>query len=157
MRGRLPLAALTLLALCGSAAADSLTYSNDRFGTHLTFPAELFDTRLTPPDNGDGMSWTSGEGASLSVYGAYNALEQSPADLLADISATRAADGQVTYARTRDNWVVVTGTSGDDVFYERHVFGARDAIHSMVLAYPRKLADKYNPLVGPIANSLGGP
>jgi hypothetical protein len=157
MRGRFLLAALALLLAPGAAAADSLSYSNDRFGTRLTFPAEVFDTRLDPPDNGDGMSWTSRDGASLAVYGAYNVLEQTPAKLLADISARRAAEGEVTYARSRGNWVVVSGTAGPDIFYERHVFGADDIIHSVVLTYPRAQAGKYNPIVGPIANSLDGP
>lgn len=157
MRGRSFLAALALLLAPGIAAADSLTYSNDRFGTRLTFPAELFDTRLDPPANGDGMSWTAQDGASLAVYGGYNVQEQSPAELLADISATRAAEGTVTYSRSRDNWAVVSGTSGPSIFYERHMFGAGDVIHSMVLTYPRALGGKYNPIVGPIANSLGGP
>lgn len=157
MRARLVLTALALLLAPGAAGADSLTYSNDRFGTRLTFPAELFDTRLDPPENGDGMTWTSRDGASLAVYAGYNALEQRPDELLAGIMAARAAGGEVTYSRSRGNWVVVSGTAGSDIFYERHVFGADDVIHSMVLTYPRARAGKYNPLVGPIANSLDGP
>ena len=157
MRARLLIAAMALLLASGAAVADSLTYSNDRFGTRLTFPAELFETRLDPPDDGDGMSWTSQDGASLAVYGSYNVQEQSPAELLAAISALRSKGGRVTYSRSADGWAVVSGMSGADIFYERHVFGADDVIHSMVLSYPKELGGKYNPVVGPIAKSLDGP
>jgi hypothetical protein len=34
------------VSLAAAARADSLIYTNDRFGTHVTFPAELFETRL---------------------------------------------------------------------------------------------------------------
>lgn len=156
MRLRTFLLALALLP-SAPAAADSLSYSNDRFGTRLTFPAELFEMRLEPPANGDGMTWRSADGASLAVYGAYNTLEQAPSDLQADISDRRAAEGEVTYARSRDNWVVVSGTAGADIFYERHVFGAKDIIHSMVLTYPARLDSKYDPVAGAIAKTLGGP
>jgi len=156
MRARAFLLAAVLLAP-GAAAADSLTYANDRFGTRITFPAELFDTRLDPPANGDGMRWTAKDGASLSVYGAYNTQAHGPAALRAEISEQRAASGKVTYARHGSDWVVVSGTAGPDIFYERHVLSGKGAIHSMVLTYPAALRGRYDPAAGPIAKSLAGP
>ena len=146
-----------LPAGAGTANADTITYANSRFGTQITFPAELFETRHEPPANGDGMSWASADGASLAVYGSYNVVEITPSAYLRQIVEERNRDGAVTYSLGRDGWVVVSGTRGSDIFYERHLFGAEDVIHSMILTYPRSRQDDYNPVAGPIANSLTGP
>jgi len=152
--------ALPLAAMLGAASpafADSLTYTNARFGTHVTFPAELFETREEPPANGDGMKWTSSDGGSMGVFGSWNVTELSPADYLQQLIDFRGGEDDITYKRAGKDWVVISGTQGPDIFYERHEFGAQSAIHSVVLTYPRSLEAKYNPAVGPIANSLGGP
>lgn len=139
------------------AAADTLTYTNARFGTHITFPAELFETREEPPVNGDGMTWTSGDEGSLGVFGSYNIMDLSVADYLTQLLEFRPPDDEVTYKRSGKDWVVISGTQGPRTFYERHEFGADGTIHSVILTYPQARQAKYNPLVGPIANSLGGP
>lgn len=152
-------AALVLAALvAGPAAADSLTYRNDRFGTTVAFPAEIFRTAMEPPENGDGMTFLADDGASIAVYGFNNALMVSP-DGLAD----QAGDPQgrprftVTYRRVGKDWAVVSGLDGGDVFYQRFEFGAGDVIHAMLMRYPASAKSAYDPLVGPIAASLSGP
>ena len=58
-----------LLVVLGTAAAqaDSLTYVNDRFGTTLTFPVDIFDRIDPPPANGDGRRFRSEDGAELAA------------------------------------------------------------------------------------------
>lgn len=151
----------TILALLGfalmaaAAHAAPFTYENARFGTSATFPAEIFSREQPPPDNGDGQRWLSEDGASLAIFGSYNVLDETPTGKEA---AARVNGGRkVTYSRTGQDWVVLSGTDGDRVFYERYVFGPTDIVHGIVIDYPASLKAKYDPLVGSIARSLRGP
>lgn len=143
----------TLIATVVSAA--SLTYENDRFGTSATFPAEIFSQEQPPPDNGDGQRWLSDDGASLAIFGSYNVLDETPASK--EAAARVNGDRKVTYSRTGQDWLVLSGTDDDRVFYERYVFGPTDIVHGIVIDYPASLKAKYDPLVGSIARSLRGP
>ena len=151
----------TILAIIGytlfaaNALAASRTYENDRFGTSATFPADIFSQEQAPPDNGDGQRWLSDDGASLAVFGSYNVLDETPASREAEARVN--GERKVTYSRTGQDWVVLSGTDGDRVFYERYVFGPTDIVHGLVIEYPASLKAKYDPLVGSIARSLRGP
>lgn len=145
-------------AATGPAAADTITYTNARFGTSVTFPAELFDATLPPPQNGDGRTFLSEDGASLAVFGQNNALMVTPETLADEASQPHGRAGfEVTYRRTGRDWVVLSGFEAGDVFYQRWEFGADDVIHSFLLKYPAELKPVYDRFVGPIANSLQGP
>lgn len=153
----LPAVMATLLTVSMPAFADTLTYRNDRFGTSVTFPAELFAERLEPPQNGDGMTWVSDDGASLAVYAFNNALDASP-EQLADQASERDEPGfEVTYRRVAKDWVVLSGFDAGAIFYTRFEFGADNVIHGMLLKYPPSERATYDALTGVIAGSLEGP
>jgi hypothetical protein len=139
-----------------AALADTLTYRNARFGTTLTFPAEIFSMQMEPPANGDGMTWLSDDGASLAVYASNNALMLSPR-AFADQASQGGERFEVTYRRVADDWVVLSGYEDGQIFYYRFEFGGDDVIHSMLLKYPPTLRDRYDPLTGRIAATLDGP
>jgi len=151
------LAALAVVLAASPVLAESYTYVNARFGTAITFPDEIFSQAERPPDNGDGMTWTSRDGASLSVYGSYNVLELTPAELADQASESDAADFRVTYRQVKSDWVVVSGIEGDMIFYQRLELGADDVIHGMLLKYPAARRAAYDRLAGTIAASLKGP
>ncbi len=147
--------ALVAALLCASPViAGEKHYSNQRFGTSVSFPAEVFSRASIPPANGDGMTWFSTDGASLAVFGGYNVLSHSPGDLIAEAAGPGVT---ITYSRAGKDWAVVSGIEGEDIFYQRSEFGADDVVHSVILRYPASLKAKYDPLVGPIAASLDGP
>ena len=148
---------IALLLSASAAMAADFTYVNDRFGTSVRFPADVFSDEQPPPENGDGRTWLSTDGASLAVYGSNNALEQTPESLEADAKARTEPDYKLTYSRAGDDWVVLSGTEGGLVFYERLEFGADDVIHGLLIKYRPESKAKYDPLVGPIAASLSGP
>jgi hypothetical protein len=149
------LSVLTLAMVAAApAAADTLTYRNSRFGTTITFPAELFEQRMEPPANGDGMTWISANGGSLAVYGANNALALDPEGLANQVAASGV---EVTYRRVGRNWVALSGYEDGAIFYQRFEFGADDVIHGMLLRYPPSLRGVFDPLIADIAGSLGGP
>ena len=141
------------LALAAPAVAKPFIYTNARFGTSVTFPRDIFVDRLPPPANSDGMTFTAADRASLAVYGSYNALEQTPAQL-ADFSS----EGMnVTYRKVGKDWVVLSGHDGNSIFYQRLEFGRSGVIHAFLLKYPATAKAKYDPLIGRIADSLNGP
>jgi len=147
--------------LASAALAEPFTYVNERFGTSVTFPAEMFSVALPPPDNGDGQAWESTDGARLTVFGSYNVLEQTPQAIVDTAGDGRGSDFQITYSKTGKDWAVLSGTEGGKVFYERYEFGAKqddiETIHAVLLSYPQGLKAKYDPVVGPVAASLTGP
>lgn len=156
MRRRAALSATAFALLVAAPAhADSLTYVNERFGTTVTFPAELFDTRLRPPDNGDGMTWTSADGASIAAYGSNNALELDPKGVADQVAATPGVE--VTYRKVGKDWAVVSGFQDGLIFYQRFEFGADNVIHAVLVKYPKAQHARYDRAVGEIAGSLGGP
>ncbi|MGD9915893.1 MAG: hypothetical protein AB7S80_17585 [Rhizobiaceae bacterium] len=148
-------AAVLALLVAAPAHADSLTYVNERFGTTVTFPAELFDTRLRPPDNGDGMTWTSPDGASLAVYGTNNVRDLDPAGLADEVGATPGVE--ITYRKVGKGWAVVSGFQDGLIFYQRFEFGADNVIHVVLIKYPKAQHARYDHASGEIAGSLGGP
>jgi hypothetical protein len=48
------------------------TYRNLRFGTTIAYPDRFRPGR--PPENGDGLGFSSADGAAFSVWGSHNAL-----------------------------------------------------------------------------------
>ena len=50
------------------------TYRNPRFGTTVEYPDRFRPGR--PPENGAGLGFAGPDGASFTVWGSHNALEQ---------------------------------------------------------------------------------
>lgn len=146
------------LICAGPALADSLTYTNDRFGTRATFDADLFDTIAPPPANGDGRTFLSADGAALSLFGAFGPPDASPSELLALRERVRRQGGaSVTYSTSGADWFVLSGYDADTVYYERHEMGADAVVHSLTLRYPERVRAIYDPLIEPVTESLDGP
>lgn len=154
--GPLPLAAVVSLVTIFTAAAIAkpFTYVNARFSTVCSFPAQIFSKRMPEPANGDGQQWLSADGASLACYGSYNAGDDTPDSLVEQEKTSSEPGYKLTYSKTGKNWAVMSGTKGDNIFYERSVFGKEDVIHTVRIEYPASLKAKYDPLIGAIAGSL---
>ena len=150
---------LLSLVFVTAARADSLTYVNDRFGTTLTFPVDIFDRIDPPPSNGDGRRFRSEDGAELAAYGRFNTLDQTPETLIEwETGIVEEDGGLVTYSASGADWAVISGKEGDEVFYERHEFSDDGSvIHAMEMRYPALGSARYDRLVGEIADSLEGP
>jgi hypothetical protein len=78
MSGLLAGLALVLL-LTRVALADSWAplgggwsrYTNDRFGTVIEVPLQIFKVTVPAPEDGDGREFRADDGSRLSVYGTY--------------------------------------------------------------------------------------
>jgi hypothetical protein len=149
--------ALAACLIVQPAAAEPRTYVNERFGTSVTFPAEIFVDHEEPPANGDGLTFISRDGASLAVFGMYNSLDDTPASLADRLSTDNGPSYKLTYRRVGDDWIVLSGRDEGLVFYDRYEFSRDDIIHGMSLRYPVDLKLRYDRLASEIAATLSGP
>ena len=151
----LSVAALALAAALTAVApanADDVTYRNERFGTTASFPAEAFPNQLPAPTNGDGLGWSSPEGAEIFIY----ARPREPGETPQAVVGQRADTDEVTYDRSGNRWAVVSGYRDGQIFYERYIFRG-DLVHSVSIRYPESERATYDKLVGPITMTLDGP
>jgi hypothetical protein len=129
------------------------TYSNDRFGTSISYPARFKPGR--PPDNNDGQSFTADDGAELAVWGSFNVLEEDVAGLEASRRENLKADEKITYRAAGKNWLVLSGTRGDRLFYTRYLLSHRNEVeNAFEISYPAVLAATYDPIVARLSKSL---
>jgi hypothetical protein len=149
-----------LLAAVGGASADErwTTYVNDRFGTTLSYPADVFALQ-PPPENDDGRTLVAADGAKILVFAGYNVANDTLASKRASLKGLDYA--LTSYNATGKNWFVVSGhrTIGgvDSIFYEKYVVSAADVIHSLIVTYPARLKARYDPIVDRVAASFAGP
>src|ERR1700727_1854207 len=112
-------------ALAGVAATSAVhtedayrTYHNERFGVSADVPRDWRAGR--PPDNGDGLKFTSPDGtATLTISGGYR-MADSVAEAL---NSEQAADeGEtVSYQTRAPRMAVISGMRGQTVFYRKVV------------------------------------
>ena len=150
-----------LAAAVWGVSADErwTTYVNDRFGTSLTYPADVFIMQ-PPPENDDGRTLVAFNGAKILVFGGYNVARDTLASKRA--SLTGGAYARITYNAAGKNWFVVSGhrtiDGVDSIFYEKYIVStASDTIHSLIVTYPAKAKTGYDPIVDRIAASFAGP
>jgi serine/threonine-protein kinase len=131
------------------------TYFNDRFGTSIEYPSRFKPGR--PPDNNDGQSFTAGDGAQLAVWGSFNALEHDVAGLEAFLREDPKEGEKITYRAAGKNWLVLSGTRGDRLFYKRYLLSHRNEVeNAFEISYPAALASAYDPIVARLSKSLRG-
>jgi hypothetical protein len=160
MISRRTLLSAAIVALPAGAAAQKTsaqevwaTYRNDRFGTTIEYPARFRSGR--PPENNDGLSFEATDGATLSAWGSFNALEHDVAGLEAFLRENLKPDERVTYRAAGRNWLVLSGTRGERIFYTRYAFSHRnEVVNAFEISYPENLAKSYDPIVARIAKSL---
>jgi hypothetical protein len=105
--------------VAGSGLAN---YTNSRFGFRLTYPQETLYPQGESA-NGDGQVFASADGTlRVTAWGERRDSQESIAEIFAHESRGLAGanrDLVVTYKRQKDNWFVVSGTSGAEGVYRR--------------------------------------
>ncbi|MGA2495953.1 MAG: hypothetical protein ABSF67_24040 [Roseiarcus sp.] len=146
-------------AVCGASAdARWATYVNDRFGTSLPYPADVF-VMQPPPENDDGRTLVAFDGAKILVFGGYNVANDTLASKRASLTGGDYA--RIAYNATGKNWFVVSGRRAiggvDSIFYEEYIVSAAsETIHSLIVTYPAALKARYDPIVDRLAASFAG-
>jgi len=142
-----------ILAVAPAGADNWLTYHNDRYGTTIDYP-DIFKAQ-PPPDSDDGLEFRSADGADFTVSAAYNALDFNIAKYHDFIVKNLAPGAVVSYEAHGDNWFVVSGTKGANVFYERYLLThGVQMTEGFAISYPTPLKPTYDPIVARMAKSF---
>jgi hypothetical protein len=127
----LPSAASSASAVVAAPPAASsseiayASYKNERFCFQLDTPRGMLAE--PPPENGDGQSWKSTDGAAeIKAWGANIVVaEQSIDALFADESKDSPVKSRkVTLKAKGAGSFVVSGYEGGEIFYEKYLFAA---------------------------------
>ena len=120
-------------------------YANARYGYAICYPADLLVPQREA-DNGDGRVFEGKAGASLRVFGHYNAAEQTMAEAMAADAAALTREGaSLSYRANRPGWYVLSGRIGDTIVYRRTI-AADDRRMTFELRYPASQAAQWNPI-----------
>jgi hypothetical protein len=147
------LAVVAGVVASAAAAENWRTYHNDRYGTTIDYPD--FFKAAPPPDSNDGRTFNSADGAKFLVFASYNALDFDLAGFQAFTLKDLPADEVVTYQAHGDDWFVISGTRGGNVFYERHLLShGKEMTEGFVISYPASLKSTYDPVAARMAKSF---
>ena len=155
MHRALPLTAIlsALVLVRGAFAGDWLTYHNDRYGTTIDYPGSF--KPQPAPDSDDGRAFKTADGANFIVSASYSALDFNLAKYRDFIVKNLDPDAKVTYEARGDNWFVISGTKGADIFYERHLLShGAQMTENFVISYPAALKQTYDPISARMAKSF---
>jgi hypothetical protein len=136
----------------GQAPEKYRIYRNDRFGTTADVPRDWKPGNQ--PANGDGLRFTSPDGAAfISVSGSFDAGdvrgEALENEQLADDGET------ITYRVKQERLSVVSGTRGDVIFYRKAMMSCGDEIvNRLAIEYPATRKAAFDALVTHVAGSL---
>lgn len=129
-------------------------YRNARYGTVISYPGDLFSP-LPPPGNGDGRTFETADGAArFYVFAQFNALGQGQKEMLEQDKAADWRD-DVTYERSGAGWYVISGHSGDDIFYRKVIVEPSDLVRIFEITYPSAMRAQMDAAVTRMSRSFG--
>jgi hypothetical protein len=134
--------------------SDWATIQNKRFGFQIAYPANIFVPAPTPSGN-DGRVLKSKDGQAKLLVATFENAENLTLDgyrkfLLTDIYANTTID----YSPLKQRWFVLSGTRGDETFYERVTFSCGGKlINSWAMLYPTSQKRLYDRVVEAVAKT----
>lgn len=135
-------AALVVVALSSACLSLNATAQPDLVPHGWKHESDSSDRRT--------IRFTSPDGRATLTMRDLGAAAGSPAAIIRP-----GPDEQVTYRRRRQNWLVLSGYRGDDIFYRRAGYACGDRrIHVIELIYPRDQKRRYDSLVTSISHRL---
>lgn len=155
---RVVLCAAFSLALTAGARADQFlparggwqTYVNDRFGTRLDFPADVF-VPGEAAENGAGRRFAAAD-AALEIYSFENIERETPASLKRRLVGSEGYT-DVTYSPSGDSWLVLSGFRGPIIFYEKYFFSG-GVISGFGMEFPADQKPRYAPIIERMEDSF---
>lgn len=130
------------------ASNKNASYKNSRYGFSLNYPERTFTSSSTP-DNGDGII-LHGKNISVTASGSNNIFHK---DLDECYNDTLNSYPDATYRIKKSNYYVVSGISGNNIYYIKEYVGA-ESINSMIIEYPSSMKKEFDAIVTTVANSF---
>ena len=150
---------LTLLPLGGPPNAGDwrrewATLRNERHGFLIAYPVRVFQQDADPTTD-EGRVLSSVDGKARLLVGAFANDEATSIEAYREFLLNdQYAGADIEYAPLRDKWFVLSGTLGEQEFYERVSFtcGGR-LINSWVMIYPKAQSGLYDRVVEAVART----
>lgn len=148
-------ALLAITPTAGEAQDDHRwkTYTNARYGFSVCYPADFLEAQ-PEPDMGDGRSFTGRNGSKLAAWASFNTLDWT-ASKAARMDEERLAgkSGVVSYKVVKANAYVLSGRSGQTIFYNRTVL-AHGTFSTVELVYPAADSAIWDPIAARLSRCL---
>ena len=126
-------------------------YLNARSGLALRYPADVFPLARTGVETKDRLVTSKDGRAVLHIFSIPAATLQ---EYRQSLISGRYADATFDYAPQRSHWFGLSGTVGEEMFYERVTLSCdRASIHGWVLVYPRAERAFYDAIGAEIRSS----
>ena len=127
-------------------------YVNERFGVTADHPADWSAGR--PPDNGDGLRFSSPDGeAYVSISGSLHTFDTAAESL--DIVAQVEPGATVTFQKRGPRSIVQSGVHGDRIFYKRSFLACNNQVwNNLVIEYPAARKREFDPVVAHVSASF---
>jgi len=138
----------TLVVHSPAWAHEWATYSNERYGFSLLYPADVFQVERST-QAGDGVAFVGMRGHGQLLVGAFeNRDGQTVENYQAYIRRKTYAEYAVDYAPRGAGWFVLSGEGNGKVFYEKVLFSCQGrVISSFALLYPIGSKREFDPIV----------
>ncbi|MCW2276050.1 hypothetical protein GJ654_17530 [Rhodoblastus acidophilus] len=143
--------ALALLLAGPALAGEWRSYHNDRFGPTADYPAGW---KMEPePENNDGRRFSSPDGDAFVIISGHFALDSRDEEMARKAEPD---DGEtVAYSAKGKDWVVLSGTRDNRIFYRKAVLSCGDQVwNTLTIEYPAEEKARYDRLVSHMAASL---
>ncbi len=146
-----------LLLISGPALADDMQYRNSRFGTTAILPADF--RASAAPTNGDGRGFSHPSlRGTVSVYGSHNISGDRLADHRDYLTELYLESGMtITYQAGGNNWFVLSGWDGDEIYYLRAEGCTGGPVHHIYFSFPGSEKPQWEPIIKRYASKLDGP
>ncbi|NJO36161.1 MAG: hypothetical protein HC869_27025, partial [Rhodospirillales bacterium] len=132
--------------------AQWIVHQNTRFGFALKYPQDVFTTESNEREINDRLLISEDGRGLLRIHS--RPTPTSITRYRASLVAGRYAGATFDYAPPRDSWFVLSGTLGEEMFYERVTISCdRRSIHGWLLTYPVAERSFYDPIVEEIHRS----
>jgi curved DNA-binding protein CbpA len=123
-------------------------YRNARVGFALKYPADVFSLGGNEIDHDDRLLTSKDGRALLRISVMANDPRNTVAEYRRSLIAERYADATFHYTPQRDNWFVLSGSVGEEMFYERITFSCdQRSIHGWLLVYPTSERSSFDVIV----------
>jgi hypothetical protein len=117
-------------------------------GFQLSYPADVFLAKSGGTADNDRLLVSVDGHALMRVYFVRNLTATTPSQVRTSLLATRYAGATLDYAPRHEFSFVLSGTLGDEMFYERVTFSCnRQAFHGWLMTYPVAERQIYDALV----------
>jgi curved DNA-binding protein CbpA len=129
-------------------------YSNARSGFALRYPADVFSPAGDDIEGKDSLLTSRDGRAVLRIFSAPHKATTTLTEYRQSLMSGRYAAAKFDYTPQRSNWFVLSGTVGEEMFYERITSSCDSrSIHGWVLVYPLAQRAFYDAIVEEIHRS----